>query len=224
MLPAGYTGGETVGSGMQDTTSGRHSAGNILNALEGVCYCADFAGNIIAVGERNWDEFATVNGAGESFLSSSIQGKNLFDIIAGDDVVHAYRQIFDDLRSGKEREISFTFRCDSPSVRREMRMCVSCIREDMPEAVLFQSLVLDERQRPPVSLFDPDRLRKMMASERKLPILSICSYCHSVRLDQAWVTPEEYYAAGGTGEVRLSHGICPSCYAEKKVRGFGPSS
>jgi len=75
--------------------------------------------------------------------------------------------------------------------------------------------------RPPVNLFDAERMRALWDFERTLPIVAICSFCHDLRWPSdgdTWVAPEGYYAAGGSPEVRLSHGICPTCYGDKGIR------
>lgn len=185
----------------------------LLNALEGVCYICGFDGEILAVGEDNWAEFAVANAAQEGPQASGLIGTNLFQYISGEEVIASYESCFDAIRSGRSRTVSFTYRCDAPDIRREMRMCLSGISVDaVPRAVLMQSLTLDERERPPVSLFDIANAR---ASEATLPLVTLCSYCHDVKQGDAWVTAEHYYAHGGAERMRVSHGICPQCHGTK---------
>jgi hypothetical protein len=45
--------------------------------------------------------------------------------------------------------------------------------------------------------------------------LTICSYCHKIRIDQQmWQRIEEYI--GGRSAVIFTHGVCPECF--EKVR------
>ena len=42
-------------------------------------------------------------------------------------------------------------------------------------------------------------------------LLTVCSYCHKIRLNQtAWEQIEAYISRHS--EIRFSHGICPECY------------
>lgn len=185
----------------------------LLNALEGVCYICAFDGEILAIGADNWTEFAVSNAAPHMAAVSAVVRTNIFRHVSGEEVIASYRSCFAAIRSGRTRTVSFTYRCDSPDVHRKMRMCLSGIYIDaVPRAVLIQSLTLDERERPPVSLFDIANAR---ATEAALPIVTLCSYCHDVKLDGAWVTAEHYYTQGGAERVRVSHGICPECHRTK---------
>jgi hypothetical protein len=196
----------------------------LLNALEGVCYLCALDGEILGVGEPNWTEFAHDNGAAGLTPGFRVCGGNLFNYVSGGEVAASYRTWIEALERRRARNVSFTYRCDAPSVRREMRMSLSGIEKgDRIAAVLFQSLVVEERERPAISLFDAEHMRRISARETLLPILAMCSYCQDVRHDGAWVAPERYYAHGGTDRVRLSHGICENCY-ESLVEPFAVSA
>jgi hypothetical protein len=193
----------------------------LLNALEGICYVCAFGGEILAVGEENWAEFASANQAPKIVNVRNVIGTSIFSHISGDDVAASYKSWFAEIRSGRSRTISFTYRCDAPDVRREMRMCLSGVYAGSDaRAVLFQSLIIEERTRPWVSLFDVANLR---ASEAALPIVALCSYCQDIKLDERWVKAEHYYAKGGPERVRVSHGICPECHRTKVCEGVGAS-
>jgi hypothetical protein len=44
-------------------------------------------------------------------------------------------------------------------------------------------------------------------------VLTICSYCHRIRIDQqVWQRIEQYVTASSA--MMLSHGICPECYSK----------
>lgn len=186
----------------------------VLDAVEGVCYITDLSGKILDIGGRNWTAFAQEAGCGETLKVDQVLGRDLFDYIAGDDVIQVYRTHLSDLVSHPDEHISFLFRCDSPAVMREMRMNMSCIREGgNAVGVLFQSLTLQERERPPISLFDvAARMKEYFGTA--LPIITMCSYCHDVRAPvtaNQWVRAERYYALGGDDQVCISHGICMAC-------------
>lgn len=194
---------------------------HLLNALEGVCYVCDFDGTFLQVGAENWDTAAAERNAAH-LQADKLVGTNLFSFIAGEEVKDAYYGYFRDLQQGRTKEISFEYRCDAPDVRREMRMCLSAVSDSgRPVAVLSQSLTLSETMRPVVSLFDTAYLQSLAGSRNDLPILRMCSYCHDVKVSGAadeWRSPEAYYRAGGTSQVRISHGICPACFQKSVLR------
>ena len=187
----------------------------VLSALEGVCYIADPDGKVVGIGDSNWTRFAESAECSAELDVRRVVGRSLFDYIAGDDVRALYQSHMASILAVPAESVSFHFRCDGPFVRREMRMNMSAIQngEDVV-GVLFQSLTLDERGRPPISLFDYEaKLREYFDSPA--PIVTLCSYCHAVKSDTAenrWVPAESYYAAGGSEKVIISHGICPACY------------
>ena len=111
------------------------------------------------------------------------------------------------------------YRCDTPGMRRELRMTVSSVPGTEP-SFLFCSQVLREGQRPPISIFDYQRALDFM-HDPTVPIVLICSICHRLKAREGdefdsstWIEPEEYYRSGGDSRVSLSHGLCPSCYAD----------
>ena len=193
----------------------------VLDALEGVCYITDLAGKIVGIGGRNWTSFAQGAGCDDQLSVAQVLGRDLFAYIAGEDVLQVYRGHISEITANPDAHISFLFRCDSPSVLREMRMNMSGIRDgETTVGVLFQSLTLQERERPPISLFDvAARMKEYFGVV--LPIITMCSYCHDVRAPitaNQWVRAERYYAAGGDDRVRISHGICPACQ-KKQLEG-----
>ncbi len=162
-------------------TNSQITSGAVLDALEGVCYITDLAGKIVGIGGRNWTSFAQGAGCDDQLNAAHIMGRDLFDYIAGDDVVQVYRGHINDIAANPDEHISFLFRCDSPSILREMRMNMSGIRAgENAVGVLFQSLTLQERERPPISLFDvAARMKEYFGTV--LPVVTMCSYCHDVR-------------------------------------------
>ena len=188
---------------------------DVLNAFDGICYIFDREGNILAVGPDNWSRFA--ESAGDTALNAqAVKRQNLFDFIAGEPVRKQIRQVMDTLISGKVADWVMPYRCDAPGIKRNMRISIRPIRDkESVIGFLFQSIVLDESQRPPLDIFDFAELEKKFEQQKKLPLVSMCSYCQRVRdkshTDGEWADAENYYAKGGTSYVRLSHGICPNC-------------
>ncbi|MFD1379787.1 hypothetical protein [Fodinicurvata halophila] len=171
------------------------------------------------MGQPQWQDFLEKTGFAAS-PTKNVIGHNLFDFITGAEVRSSYQRLHESVWHGQGQKLSFQYRCDGPSVKREMRMSMSHLSLDgIGGAVLYQSQLLSEVARPPLNLLDPDLILGVMANERNFPIVALCSYCQKVawplsehREDaREWITPEDYYARGGHSDVRVSHGICPSC-------------
>jgi hypothetical protein len=71
-----------------------------------------------------------------------------------------------------------------------------------------------------MKLFDAEYMRQMYEAEKQLPLITMCSYCHRVKAkagSESWQSAEEYYHAGGTERVRISHGMCVTCYGKLRA-------
>jgi hypothetical protein len=196
------------------------SALDLLDAMDGVCYLADTAGTILAAGRQNWPLHAERHESGWLRVENVV-GRVLFDVISGDEVAAAYRAMHERVAGGLVPEISFSHRCDSPTIERHMRMSISAVRsQGRIAAILYQSQILEEIRRPPMFIFSPDALVRSGQQVREHDILHLCSYCHDVAwpigqhaADGEWIRPGEYYARGGAEPAHVSHGICPRCRA-----------
>ncbi|HLO75941.1 MAG TPA: hypothetical protein VK196_05740 [Magnetospirillum sp.] len=188
----------------------------IMDALAGVAYATDLDGRILCIGQRGWRLFAVENGALGLANPDVFIGTNLFDALAGADVRMAYARLLERVRRG-EPQITLPCRCDAPGVSRDMRMTITPLRRNRTvRGVLFQSITLAERTRPPIRLFEfADQ-----GYPESVPLLGMCSLCERVCPpwadceDQAaqWMEPERYYAEGGTSQVRISHTVCSGCF------------
>ncbi len=188
----------------------------VLNAFEGICYTVDREGRILNVGGDNWDRFAEATGK-TAPDAAGIKQRNLFDCIAGEAVRAQVREVMDELAAGKADRWIMPLRCDGPETKRTIRLSIRPVGErGSVDGFLYQSVTLDESERPPLDIFDFEAIRKRLEEDRALPLVTLCSYCQRVK-DEVhtrgqWISAERYYARGGSSEVRLSHGICPPCY------------
>jgi hypothetical protein len=193
-----------------------------LDAMAGVSYVVAPNGRILRVG-KEWDRFAGNNDS-PLVTSNHVVGRDLFSMIDGESVRDAYRLMHERIIAGSRDVICFTFRCDAPEAKRTMRMAITALRSGKElAALLYQSQLVSEIDRPPLGLFSASRLyhdgyERPEPSGPPLPQVSICSFCHAAawplnapRDDREWIAPEVYYARGGSSEIRLSHGICPEC-------------
>ena len=106
-----------------------------------------------------------------------------------------------------------------------MRLSVTPIRRgNHCQNLLFQSIVLEEHQRPPIDLFDFKEIEKRHVQDLILPVITMCSYCQKIRRDEVgennWIEADRYYALGGTSRVRISHGICSACLDLAETKAF----
>lgn len=191
----------------------------ILDALDGTAYLSDRDGTITSVGQQGWLEFANDT---DALIRDSkmVVGKKLFDMIRGESVKNSYRQLHESAWLRRRKRITFDYRCDSPAVRREMRMSISSIhRNDVTIALLYQSQIVSETARVPMMFFSEQKWLQEGSSYDKSKILKLCSYCHDVNWpigadieNQVWISPEEYYQRLGPTDVMISHGVCPTCF------------
>jgi hypothetical protein len=192
---------------------------NMLDAMREIAYVVDENGKITMVGQPGWESFARNNNGEAIADGASVVGQSLLDFIEGEEVKDAYRQYMQALKDGETELIELNCRCDSPSTRREMRVKISPIRSRGAfQGYLFQALTLNERARPPINIFDPEYVKRVVTADKNFPLIILCSYCHKVRIPPvekgsaaSWVEVEEYYRNGGSANVRISHGICPDC-------------
>ena len=192
------------------------SEASLLDALEGVAYLADLDGMIRALRSVNWMTTAREAGTADRLAVNDVIGRNLYDIIQGNEVRQWYRNMTARLVGGGERQISFTYRCDQPDMQREMRMCMSAVRcNGHVSAILYQSLVMNEASRPPISFLAPEAIAEAFKKDKR-PIVTLCSICARIKMNKisphSWVNSDFYYRLGGKADVRLSHGICPACF------------
>jgi len=206
---------------MPGSPAKRVAVESLLDAMEGIAYLIDADGVIAAVGREGWRNFAQDNDTPALAEAAAVVGRPLLSFIKGEAVRRAYEGYLEVLRSGRRRALSFEFSCDSPSLARRMRLCISTVKEGAaPAGFLFQSLLLEERTRPPVSLFDAAVIAAALEDMRGQPLLSMCSYCQRVAPEagqnrREWIPAETYYRRGGSSAVRISHGICPRCMKER---------
>ena len=195
------------------------SPSSLLGALDGCAYLTSTDCRVIDCGGTDWERFAAENEGGPAMARERVLGTQIWSFIHGPETQAFYRKCLNRLDCRERRAVSFTYRCDSPTFRREMRMSISSIcRDGGLIGYLFHSQLMAETERPRITLMDRDALLRSYRAQAGLPTLQVCSLCLKVVMESAeggfWCEAEEYYRRGGTDEVRLSHGLCPVC-AEK---------
>jgi len=186
---------------------------DLLEAIDGVALLIDRGLVVRQVGWRNWNSFWVKNGGGAG--PASVVGNAVIDFFTEGEVRDTYNKLFCEVFARKRRSIQVDYRCDSPTLRRSMRLAVTPV--DTGEEVqylLYQSTILSVEQRPAIPLFDAPAVGSSQPA-----ILKICSICAKVQWppgnsgpEAEWLEPQEYYRRGGGDVALLSHGFCFPCY------------
>lgn len=194
---------------------------SILDAMDGLAYVTDRDGVLRLIGLPRWNRFADEVGAPD-ICGERIVGRSIFEMIGGRQVKDVARALHESVWRGQRDEIVFSYRCDAPTLKRNMRMAITPVRANGDIAgVLYQSHLLWETQRPPMDVFNPARRAPGSGSaEAEARVVRLCSYCHDVAWPpgqltgadvEAWIPPEEYYRRGADADILVSHAICPRC-------------
>jgi hypothetical protein len=169
-----------------------------------VCtYTIDEADHIIDVSD-SWVEFARENGAPE-LSREAVVGRLLWPFIVGDETRRLYQILLATARAN-DTAIILPFRCDSPTVRREMRLIITPLHAGR---VRLDGLLVAATPRPFLAVLDP-------AVPRSDVLLPICGSCRRVSVDPGdWVELEEVVVRMGLfTEPRppaLAESLCPAC-------------
>lgn len=155
--------------------------------------------------DDGWRRFADSNDAAE-FVDSDVIGHPLWDFITDETTRELYAQMIARARLG--RPAQFTFRCDSPSVRRLLEMSIASVGAG---AVEFATSTLQLDSRSPMALLARDTLRSAK-------FIRACAWCSRIDVgggEEVWVEVEVATMQLGLMEggpmPRMSHGICESC-------------
>ena len=132
--------------------------------------------------------------------------QRFWDFVSGDTLEHVYRRVFAKVRAGES--LNFSFRCDSPAVRRVLTLKMNPVDDGGIEFVT-QTVSTEEREFQP--LFDKDE-------SRVGAVVVACSWCNKIKtVENIWQEPEDAVLELGLFEhdslPPLSHGMCAACYA-----------
>lgn len=165
-------------------------------------YQIDRVDRITSVSGR-WNQFADSNDGGTR--ATEVVGHSLWDFVVDETTRHVYRELIARVRGS--RRLAFSFRCDSPTLRRFMRMTLS---PGANGTVTFDSQIVktEPREAPPVTI-SPD-----MATG---DLLRMCGWCKRVAVAaDEWVEVEvavERLGLMAEGPpVGVTHGMCPDCF------------
>jgi hypothetical protein len=136
----------------------------------------------------------------------AVLGRNLWQVIRDPAIQYLFDPIFTRMRAGRIPGASYSFRCDTPTQRRLLRLT---LETGANRTLDFTTAILAVQDRPGVGVLDTER-------SRSDDFLRICSWCKRVPCpDGQWREVEE--AIPGLGDLDrgplpgLTHGICPRC-------------
>jgi hypothetical protein len=152
----------------------------------------------------DWLDFARESDAYE-LTESSVLGTSIWDFVSGADTRLLYESIFSRLRANNN-EVIIPFRCDSPTIIREMELALC----SMPnECIQMVGRLLSRRERPYTPLLDPG------VSRNKKEII-ICSFCRRIQVTEGtWSEVEaavvRLRAFSHSNAPRLIESVCSQC-------------
>jgi hypothetical protein len=156
--------------------------------------------------DSNWSDFALEN-AGEYLIPDSIVGTTIWRYLTDDTTVSIYQSVFERVRR-VGTSIELPFRCDSPGIRRFMKLEVEPLDDGQ---IRFRSHLIREEPRTFIHALSAH-------FKRSNTFVTMCSWCKKVKLDEnQWVEIEraiqELNLFQHNQIPMISHGICPSCFS-----------
>ena len=166
-----------------------------------VIYRIDESDRIVYVNDE-WDIFAVENDAKE-LISENIKNKNLWEYIQGEELVYLYGMVFDKVRKSRI-ELSFQYRCDSPEIKRYLKMNVAPLKGHMIE---ISNPIVKIEKRETIDILR----NKVRANDE---FITMCSWCKRVKAEE-WVEVEDAIKKYGLFEKdslpQITHSICKAC-------------
>ncbi|WP_339908349.1 hypothetical protein [Symmachiella dynata] len=167
------------------------------------CYRVDACDDLVWV-DAAWLAFARENGAAE-LTEKSVQGRSLWEFIADATTQSLYQEIHRRIRLTGQSSV-IPIRCDSPNLKRQMQLTISC----EPEGALhYRSVLLRVELQPRFTLLEP-------STKRTADELTMCSCCKKCLVEPTdWVELEIMAARLNLLENEtapcLLYSVCPGC-------------
>jgi hypothetical protein len=193
---------------------------NLLDAMDGIAMILDAELRIIRVGGPNWQKFFDDNPPQSLTVcnrsADSMLNRPVTQFFAGDALRKTFTDLFNSVISGTRSLVLVDFRCDAPTLRRDMRLSVRPITtKGQARYVLYQSIMVSVQPRPAIPLFSA-----AVADQDVDHILTLCAICARVAWPigaptgaREWIEPPEFYVRGGGDVSLISHGFCEDCFA-----------
>ena len=152
-----------------------------------------------------WLAFAQENNALE-LTESRVVGRCLWEFVADKATCDEYRRVHAHLR-GKKKVAVIPFRCDSPNLRRDMRLTISGNASD--ESLDCESVIVQAMPHRYISVLDPGR-------SRAESFLTMCSCCKRVLVEpDGWldvaIFSQRLRSRARTTWPHTRQTLCPKC-------------
>jgi hypothetical protein len=188
------------------------SSQDMLEAMDGVALLIDPGLVVRHIGRSHWNDFWKKNAGSRGPLD--VVGRDITGFFSEGQVRDVYRTLFLDVARSARQAVKINYRCDSPVLKRSMRLTVTAVPTGAKaEYLLYQSTTLDVEQRPAIPLFGAP------TGARGPGIVKVCAVCAKVQwpiggsaIGTEWIEPQDYYRRGGADVVLLSHGFCGPCH------------
>jgi hypothetical protein len=165
-------------------------------------YLIDGDDRIIYVNQA-WLNFAQENDAAE-ITADRVMEKSIFEFITGGDTQSLYATLHTNVRA-RRKEIVIPFRCDSPSVVRQMTLTLRPLENG---AIEYEGRVVQKTTRNPVTIL----FRLADRTDRSIPI---CSLCRRVSVQAEWLELSDVVVQLPSLKTamfpRLLETVCPNC-------------
>ena len=162
------------------------------------------ANDVLVEVDARWLAFARENGA-MGLNRDAVLGRSIWEFIKGETVIAIYKAIHERVRRDADSAV-FPFRCDSPNLRRYMRMTITPGRHG---ELLYETVMERAIPQRPLAMLDAQRPRSAQS-------LDVCSCCKRAMLEGiGWLDLEDVsfrlglLEAASVPEVR--HALCPRC-------------
>ncbi len=192
---------------------------DLLDAMDGIAIIIDRDLCVSQIGQTNWGRFLDDNPPEDpealERAKHAVLGRPVTQFFAGESVRTTYANLFRSVLSGKRSYVTIEYRCDAPSLRRDMRLAISPIRSNgLLNHLLYQSTVISKELRPAIPLFGAP-----LVDADAQDILTVCSICARVAWPIGaptgvceWIEAADYYRRGGDHVALISHGFCEGCF------------
>ncbi|TWI74001.1 hypothetical protein LZ24_01231 [Desulfobotulus alkaliphilus] len=159
-------------------------------------YLLDKGDRIVSVGGA-WDSFAKENGAAKVF-SGDVCGRSVWDYVTGD-ATRMWLEALFQLARLRRTEIERPYRCDSPDVKRFMRMRIA-VEQGGLLRIGHEILATEKR---------PASVHIQYGSETTKNLRQRCSICGRIRGD-GWQEPHPE-DADISGILVVIYTVCKDC-------------
>lgn len=170
--------------------------------MERVSYQIDGDDAIRWVG-ASWNAFAVSNGAPK--MDDRVVGCSIWTFVSDETTRQVYRALIARVRTG--HTVTFSYRCDAPSLRRFMLMTMT---PNAGQGVAFESVTIRTETRVPLVF----RVEVQPGSDL---MLRVCGWCKQVDVRGDWkeidVAVECLGLFAGSPTPTLTHAMCPPCFA-----------